>query len=712
MANGVRTSEYIALIKEASSDPRASALWQAAGDARLSDVLSLREDAAQLKIVSPKFRQTPLHAAISTMHALRGDCDAAACVVALYDAVERPQPGAAILQLSMKDAQSVEAAFLAGLSRCSCDNIALLASLRTLDLEVKLCTATDRSQCILKTFQERVVKDTAAATLRDDNCASKVARRVLTLLLGGAFRCGNIFLVDFICRNDAICQLIDLGASWTDVDGRTMKFATHILLPSADLPRTRQLRDVYVQRIDRLFRPVRFHVPTLIALTPDTEWLLEAYLGEPPNKMHPLAACNSNDSDSNPQTALHFAVQVANLAFVERLMLLARKRDFDFLKSLRDGNGLTPAQCAANKRYTTNSSAACRSRLDRMLLLLHETVGAGSRTTLDDGSNAPIIAADAASLLEKSIPAFADFARLSLAARDSDAMGDAGLAGAAHGGSSSTTINTTLDSLDKTSIWLDENDKLGVGVSGAVFGATYDGAPVAVKRLRIGSGCSPEEVQRELSMSGVVKHPHIVQPFGFYTDRDDNDSVRVHLVMERAQCGSLDTLLHNSTIPLTLFDRILILRQIASGMRSLHARGITHRDLKSANILMTERAEPKIADFGLSRDDIGDAQDRRGTPAYKYVHSRLSPIYDGLTRACARATGRPSYRCPAARLFALKWTSLRLEFLRAKRCVARSRFNSKISRIALFTNTNYLSPQPCPLRYERLFAVVSMTTLK
>src|SRR5262249_10387530 len=61
-------------------------------------------------------------------------------------------------------------------------------------------------------------------------------------------------------------------------------------------------------------------------------------------------------------------------------------------------------------------------------------------------------------------------------------------------------------------------------------------------------------------------------------------------------------------------------RQLAEGLSAVHARGLIHRDVKPANILMDARSTPLLADFGLARSTeearITRAGVIAGTPAY------------------------------------------------------------------------------------------------
>jgi len=53
--------------------------------------------------------------------------------------------------------------------------------------------------------------------------------------------------------------------------------------------------------------------------------------------------------------------------------------------------------------------------------------------------------------------------------------------------------------------------------------------------------------------------------------------------------------------PLKIDEAIKFATQIADGLQAAHEKGITHRDIKSANIMITEKSQVKIMDFGLAK---------------------------------------------------------------------------------------------------------------
>ena len=142
---------------------------------------------------------------------------------------------------------------------------------------------------------------------------------------------------------------------------------------------------------------------------------------------------------------------------------------------------------------------------------------------------------------------------------------------------------------------------LGQGNFGVVMKMEKDGKFYAVKEIKqnpIPNTSKFLELQREKKLPLNLKHETIVQFFGSFKENG-----KEYLVSEFFEGTNLETLIkenikNNTRISQNLI--ILILKQILSGLAYLHENGICHRDIKPENILINEKNEVKIIDFGLA----------------------------------------------------------------------------------------------------------------
>jgi serine/threonine protein kinase len=176
--------------------------------------------------------------------------------------------------------------------------------------------------------------------------------------------------------------------------------------------------------------------------------------------------------------------------------------------------------------------------------------------------------------------------------------------------------------------------ELGVGASGIVYAANVVTAdskviPVAVKAVDT-SVFDREVFLHELDLLQYVTHPHVIK---YYMNQ--NEMLVINGVQQKRLCMymelmdmSADSFMKNAMTNYSTFRYIrevmYILLGTARGLRYLHSRKITHRDIKPMNILLRVHSvfdtvtDVKIADFGLSKVLPETLQTHTivGTPGY------------------------------------------------------------------------------------------------
>jgi len=103
-----------------------------------------------------------------------------------------------------------------------------------------------------------------------------------------------------------------------------------------------------------------------------------------------------------------------------------------------------------------------------------------------------------------------------------------------------------------------------------------------------------ERFTREAQAAAALDHPNICTIYEF--DQAEETSF---ISMAYIEGQSLKKKIESG--PLELEEALGIAEQVAEGLQEAHKKGIVHRDIKSANIMVTERGQAKIMDFGLAR---------------------------------------------------------------------------------------------------------------
>ncbi len=205
--------------------------------------------------------------------------------------------------------------------------------------------------------------------------------------------------------------------------------------------------------------------------------------------------------------------------------------------------------------------------------------------------------------------------------------------------------------------------QLGEGGMGVVYVAedTLLGRRVAVKIpvLAVNSHNYHARFLREARAVSALSHPHIATVFDYGETTDG----RPFIVMELVNGQDLGELMRAGA--LTMPRAVELIEYIAAALGEAHRRGIVHRDVKPSNILVDERGEVKVLDFGLAkliedRPEFAADSDAKTLPSMKTRSDVIvgTPLYLSPEQATGAAVDARSdlfalgallYECVAGR---------------------------------------------------------------
>lgn len=143
-------------------------------------------------------------------------------------------------------------------------------------------------------------------------------------------------------------------------------------------------------------------------------------------------------------------------------------------------------------------------------------------------------------------------------------------------------------------------NRIGEGGMGVVYKAsdTVLERIVAIKVLHnhlVKDSIFYDRFRNEAVLLARLNHPNVTTLYNFFSEEDQS-----FMVMEYVEGITLEQLLKQEKV-LARETVVRIISAAANGLQHAHERGIFHRDIKPSNIMLSEKGEVKLMDFGIAR---------------------------------------------------------------------------------------------------------------
>lgn len=189
---------------------------------------------------------------------------------------------------------------------------------------------------------------------------------------------------------------------------------------------------------------------------------------------------------------------------------------------------------------------------------------------------------------------------------------------------------------------------IGKGSYGIVYKAENKttGQIVAIKEINYDNDDDLKEIMIEINLLKNLNHINIVKYHGFIQKMSN-----LYIILEYAAKGSLKTLMANRPEKcLSEAETKIYIRQTLNGLVYLHDKGVIHRDIKAANLLLDANNIVKLADFGVSTKVNNSAMTLAGSLNWMAPEiitnkgaSTISDIWSLGATVVELLTGKPPY---------------------------------------------------------------------
>ena len=175
------------------------------------------------------------------------------------------------------------------------------------------------------------------------------------------------------------------------------------------------------------------------------------------------------------------------------------------------------------------------------------------------------------------------------------------------------------DTIEYSDLSIDADRVIGSGSFSVVRRGTWRGMEVAIKQLTSNLSLDTQDILRaEVQVLSSLRHPSIVAYYGYCENPPcivlELCSESLSNLLEKCALGGDSNVDISHTM--TWRCRLQIAADTAEGMKYLHqVKRYYHRDLRTANILITDRYQAKIADMGMTRKTLGVSRNSAGTIA-------------------------------------------------------------------------------------------------